>query len=376
MLARGTRTGEGPAARSERARRGRQPAGRPDPVAGPGQPRSPGQRAVPVRGRSVAAGPGRRDRLGAHRRRRRTRCRSSRTASRGALCPRCRRADGHGTDRRAHDAGGARARSSSSLPCASLDSVNLNRGERRGKAREARENRTLGWRTPRRRQRSTLSRPHPARMYDYFLGGKNHFAADRETAEKVLRQRPPSGSRRGRTARSSAGPSGTWPPRRASGSSSTSAPACPPRATCTRSRRQSRPTARVVYADNDPLVLAHARALLTSTPEGRTAYIQADLRDPQAILSRPGRARGARLRPAGRADAGRHPALHPGRGQARRDHRDPARRAAAGSYLVASHVTTEHEPAGSPPGSAPYRAPGCRPRRATPTSSPAGVLRP
>ena len=47
------------------------------------------------------------------------------------------------------------------------------------------------------------------------------------------------------------------------------------------------PSARVVYADNDPLVLAHARALLTSSPEGRTAYIQADLRDPESILDSP-----------------------------------------------------------------------------------------
>jgi hypothetical protein len=44
---------------------------------------------------------------------------------------------------------------------------------------------------------------------------------------------------------------------------------------------------RVVYVDNDLLVLSHARALLASTPEGRTAYIDADLRDPAAILSDP-----------------------------------------------------------------------------------------
>jgi hypothetical protein len=47
------------------------------------------------------------------------------------------------------------------------------------------------------------------------------------------------------------------------------------------------PSARVVYGDNDPLVLAHARALLTSAPEGRTAYIHTDLRDPAAIVSHP-----------------------------------------------------------------------------------------
>jgi hypothetical protein len=47
------------------------------------------------------------------------------------------------------------------------------------------------------------------------------------------------------------------------------------------------PSARIVYADNDPLVLAHARALLTSSPDGRTAYIQADLRHPELILASP-----------------------------------------------------------------------------------------
>ena len=44
------------------------------------------------------------------------------------------------------------------------------------------------------------------------------------------------------------------------------------------------PDARIVYADNDPVVLAHARALLVGTPEGTTSYLQADLRDPGMIL--------------------------------------------------------------------------------------------
>jgi S-adenosyl methyltransferase len=47
------------------------------------------------------------------------------------------------------------------------------------------------------------------------------------------------------------------------------------------------PESRVVYVDNDPIVLAHARALLNSTPEGRTAYIDADLRQPENILTSP-----------------------------------------------------------------------------------------
>jgi hypothetical protein len=44
------------------------------------------------------------------------------------------------------------------------------------------------------------------------------------------------------------------------------------------------PDARIVYVDNDPIVLAHANALLTSAPEGRTAYLDADLYDPESVL--------------------------------------------------------------------------------------------
>ena len=132
-----------------------------------------------------------------------------------------------------------------------------------------------------------------------------------------LRRRP--GVRRRRSARSSPtssrspappaqflpAPSATWPARRASASSWTSAPACPPPTTPTRSPSAIAPESRIVYVDNDPLVLVHARALLTSTPRGATAYIDADLRDPDTILQE--RRRDPGLRPAGRADADRHP---------------------------------------------------------------------
>ena len=90
------------------------------------------------------------------------------------------------------------------------------------------------------------------------------------------------------------------------------------------------PSARVVYADNDPLVHAHAKALLASAPAGRTAYLHGDLRDPAAILSHP----------ATRAvlDFGQPVALMlvavlhfiPDESPARPDHRDPARRPAPG----------------------------------------------
>ena len=53
--------------------------------------------------------------------------------------------------------------------------------------------------------------------------------------------------------------------------------------------QRAAPDARIVYVDNDPIVLAHARALLTSTPEGRCDYLDADARDPETILAEAGR---------------------------------------------------------------------------------------
>ena len=71
------------------------------------------------------------------------------------------------------------------------------------------------------------------------------------------------------------------------------------------------PESRIVYVDHDPVVLSHAQALLTSSPEGKTDYLQADLRDTGTIVA------GAdpRSRPAGRRLADRGPALHPGPGR-------------------------------------------------------------
>jgi hypothetical protein len=131
------------------------------------------------------------------------------------------------------------------------------------------------------------SRPHPARTYNYFLGGKDNFAADREVADKVLAGWP--GIRVGvrenrkflaRVVRYLAGEAGI----RQFLDIGTGLPT----ADNTHEVAQAvAPSARVVYVDNDPLVLAHARALLTSSPQGRTAYIHADLRDPASILNDP-----------------------------------------------------------------------------------------
>jgi SAM-dependent methyltransferase len=132
-----------------------------------------------------------------------------------------------------------------------------------------------------------VSRPHPARMYDYYLGGKNHYAADREVADKVLAGAPSArtGPREnraflGRAVRFLAGEAGI----RQFLDIGTGLPTT---GNVHEVAQRIAPSSRVVYVDNDPLVLAHARALLTSSPEGRTAYIQADLRDPAAILSDP-----------------------------------------------------------------------------------------
>jgi hypothetical protein len=131
------------------------------------------------------------------------------------------------------------------------------------------------------------SRPHSARMYDYFIGGKNHFAADRETAAQVLRKSPyvriaarENRAFLGRAVRYLTAEAGV----RQFLDIGTGLP------TTNNVHEVAQavvPSSRIVYVDNDPLVLAHARALLTSSPEGRTAYIHADLRDPSSILSSP-----------------------------------------------------------------------------------------
>ncbi|MGO9083495.1 MAG: SAM-dependent methyltransferase [Streptosporangiaceae bacterium] len=125
---------------------------------------------------------------------------------------------------------------------------------------------------------------HPARVYDYWLGGKDNFAADREAAESVIAARP-TVVRDVRANRAFM--------RRAVAYLAAEAgmrqfldigTGIPTRPNLHEVAQGITPAARVVYADNDPIVLSHARALLTSSPQGATAYIDADLRDPGAIL--------------------------------------------------------------------------------------------
>ena len=131
------------------------------------------------------------------------------------------------------------------------------------------------------------SRPHSARVYDYFLGGKNHFAADREMAEKVL-ARTPMARTSARENRAFLGRVVRFLAAEASIRQFLDIGTGLPTTNSVHEVAQAvAPASRVVYADSDPMVLAHARALLTSSPEGRTAYIQADLRDPGSILASP-----------------------------------------------------------------------------------------
>ena len=131
------------------------------------------------------------------------------------------------------------------------------------------------------------SRPHAARTYDYYLGGKNHFAADREAADRGLAAFPSmrTAAREnraflGRAVRYLAAEAGI----RQFLDIGTGLPTT---GNVHEVAQGVASSSRVVYVDNDPLVLAHARALLTSVPEGRTAYIHADLRQPDKILIHP-----------------------------------------------------------------------------------------
>ena len=131
------------------------------------------------------------------------------------------------------------------------------------------------------------SRPHSARMYDYFIGGKNHFAADRKTAAEVLRKSP-SVRIAARENRACLGRAIRYLTAEAGIRQFLDIGTGLPTTNNVHEVAQAvAPASRVVYVDNDPLVLSHARALLTSAPEGRTAYIQGDLRSPEAILSSP-----------------------------------------------------------------------------------------
>src|SRR6516165_3269739 len=126
-----------------------------------------------------------------------------------------------------------------------------------------------------------MAKPHAARVYDFYLGGKDHFAADRETGQALMRVVPTIRAA-ARENRAFLGRAVRFLVAEAGIRQFLDIGTGLPSANNVHEVAQGLvPSCRVVYVDNDPIVLAHARALLTSSPEGRTAYIQADLRDPE-----------------------------------------------------------------------------------------------
>jgi hypothetical protein len=125
---------------------------------------------------------------------------------------------------------------------------------------------------------------HPARVYDYWLGGKDNYAADREAAERVLAVTP--GLRfRVRANRAFLARAVRYLAAEAGIRQFLDIGTGIPSANNTHEVAQAAaPDSRIVYVDNDPIVLTHARALLASGAEGATQYVQGDLRDTAAIL--------------------------------------------------------------------------------------------
>jgi hypothetical protein len=188
------------------------------------------------------------------------------------------------------------------------------------------------------------ARPHPARMYDYFLGGKNNFAVDRETAEQALKSW---GTARtaARENRAFLGRAVRYLVAEAGIRQFLDVGTGLPSANNVHEVAQAVvPSCRVVYVDNDPIVLAHARALLTSSAEGRTAYIHADLRDPEKILDDPAtRDTLDFTEPVALILVA---ILHfvPDADDPRRAIRTLLGALPHGSYLAASHATGQHDP--------------------------------
>ncbi|WP_239476547.1 SAM-dependent methyltransferase [Nocardia arizonensis] len=127
---------------------------------------------------------------------------------------------------------------------------------------------------------------HPARMYDYFLGGKDFYDADRLAAEQALRDFP-AVRLTARTNREFMRHATRFLAGQGIRQYLDIGTGIPTEPNLHQVAQELAPASRVVYVDNDPIVLAHARALLVSSPEGKTTYLQADAADPAAIIGAP-----------------------------------------------------------------------------------------
>jgi hypothetical protein len=133
-------------------------------------------------------------------------------------------------------------------------------------------------------QRIDTSVPHSARIWNYWLGGKDNYPVDREIGERMVKLMPelPAEARawrhfQARAVRYLAGEVGIR-------QFLDVGTGLPTQDNTHEVAQRVAPESRVVYVDNDPLVLVHAQVLLTSSPEGVTEYIEADLEDPDRIL--------------------------------------------------------------------------------------------
>jgi SAM-dependent methyltransferase len=187
------------------------------------------------------------------------------------------------------------------------------------------------------------SAAHPARMYNYYLGGRDNYQVDRDAAEEVLAVLP-EGRDMARANRAFLGRAVRFLAARGVRQFLDIGTGIPGPGNTGDVSREVAPDARVVYVDNDPIVLAHTQSLLASHDPGHTAVIEADLRDPDSILSHPDL--------PGVLDFTRPVAvllvavLH-----FLRDSEDPAgaverlkQALPSGGYLVLSHGTADFEP--------------------------------
>ncbi|ADI05204.1 hypothetical protein SBI_02083 [Streptomyces bingchenggensis BCW-1] len=133
--------------------------------------------------------------------------------------------------------------------------------------------------------RIDTTKPHSARMYDYYLDGKDHYEVDAQAAANVLAVHP-TVKLNARVNRGFIHRATRWLAREAGIRQfldiGTGIPTEP---NLHQVAQSVAPEARVVYTDNDPIVLAYAQALLHGTPEGRTTYVEADVREPRKIIT-------------------------------------------------------------------------------------------
>lgn len=200
------------------------------------------------------------------------------------------------------------------------------------------------------------SRPHPARMYDWFLGGKDNYPVDEEMARQLLELNP-LGREMAKCNRAFMHRATRWLGANAGVRQyldiGTGIPTEP---NLHQIAQEVAADSRVVYTDNDPIVLRHAEALLRSSPEGLTEYIQADAREPDRIVEQASKILDfdkpvalsliALLHFVPDED-GAHELVH--------RLLEPL---ASGSYLVISHVTGDYDPENSEKAAELYKAKG------------------